>query len=80
MLPKNERYLRDRLGRGLCDGACVVDADHQVGYVRLELGSRRGPDSRHWDGWFSVAHTRGGHPLSGKVARAALVQLIGGPS
>lgn len=76
--PQNERYLRDRLGRQLSDGSCVVDADQQVGYVRLEYGSRRGPDSAYWDGWFSVTPTRCGDPMRGKVARGAMVRLIGG--
>ena len=77
VLPQNERYLRDVLGSPLRDGACVLDSDHEVGYVRLEFGTRRGPDSAYWDGWFSVTRTRSGHPLSGKVTNGRLVQLIG---
>jgi hypothetical protein len=78
ILPQNERHLRDVFGARLRDGACVLDADHEVGYVRLEFGTRRGPDSAYWDGWFSVTRTRDGHPLSGKLATGRLVQLIGG--
>jgi hypothetical protein len=77
VLPENERFLLDAFGSPLCDGSCVVDADHQVGYVRLEFGSRRGPDSLYWDGWFSVTPTRASHPLSGKLARGSMVNLIG---
>ena len=77
VLPQNERYLRDAFGSLLRDGACVLDADHQVGYVRLEFGNTRGPDSAYWDGWFSVTPTRDAHPLSGKVMHGSLVQLIG---
>jgi len=77
VLPQNERYLRDAFGSLLRDGACVLDADHQVGYVRLEFGNKRGPDSAYWDGWFSVTRTRDAHPLSGKVMQGNLVQLIG---
>jgi hypothetical protein len=75
--PQNEKYLRDVFGSRLRDGACVLDADRQVGYIRLEFGSRRGPDSAYWDGWFSVTPTRDAHPLSGKVLQGSLVQLIG---
>ena len=77
VLQQNEKYLRDVFGSPLRDGACVLDSDHEVGYVRLEFGTRRGPDSAYWDGWFSVTRTRGGHPLSGKVTNGRLVQLIG---
>jgi len=77
VLPQNQRYLRDRFGSPIADGACVLDGDREVGYVRLEFGTRRGPDSAYWDGWFSVTRTRGGHPLSGKVMTGTLVQLIG---
>lgn len=77
VLPQNEKHLRDACGSPLRDGACVLDADRQVGYVRLEFGSRRGPDSAYWDGWFSVTPTRNAHPLSGKVMNGRLVQLIG---
>ncbi|RNM12202.1 hypothetical protein EFL26_20590 [Nocardioides pocheonensis] len=77
VLQQNQRYLRDAFGCPLRDGACVLDADRQVGYVRLEFGSRRGPDSAYWDGWFSVTPSRAGHPLRGKVMRGSLVQLIG---
>jgi hypothetical protein len=78
VLPQNNKYLRDALGSALSDGACVLDADHEVGYVRLEFGSSRGTDSAYWDGWFSVTRTRSGHPLSGKVMTGHLVQLFGG--
>ena len=77
VLPQNEIYLLDALGTRLRDGACVLDAEHQVGYVRLEFGTRRGPDSAYWDGWFSVTRSRAGHPLSGKVMRGSMVQVIG---
>ena len=77
VLPQNERFLWDRFGSILRDGACVLDADHEVGYVRLEFGTPRGPDSAYWDGWFSVTRTRGDHPLRGKLANGRLVQLIG---
>ena len=77
ILPQNQKYLRDVFGSPLGDGACVLDDDHKVGYVRLEFGSHRGPDSAYWDGWFSVTATRDGHPLSGKVAKGSMVQLIG---
>ena len=77
VLPQNEKYLRDAFGGPLHDGACVLDADREIGYVRLEFGTRRGPDSEYWDGWFSVTRTRIGHPLSGKVMSGPLVQLIG---
>ena len=77
VLPQNEKYLRDSLGSALRDGSCVLDVDHEVGYVRLEFGTRRGPDSAYWDGWFSVTRTRDGHPLGGKLANGRLVQLIG---
>ena len=78
--PQNEKHLRDVFGSELRDGACVLDADRQVGYVRLEFGSRRGPDSAYWDGWFSVTRTRDGHPLSGKVMNGRLVQSLGNRS
>ena len=78
VLPQNKKYLRDAFGSALSDRACVLDADHEVGYVRLEFGSKRGPDSAYWDGWFSITRKRSGHPLSGKVMTGQLVQLIGG--
>lgn len=77
VLQQNEKYLRDVFGSPLRDGACVLDSDHEVGYVRLEFGTRRGPDSAYWDGWFSVTRARNGHPLSGKVTNGEQVQLIG---
>ena len=77
VLPQNERFLRDACGARLIDGSCVLDVDHQVGYVRLEFGSRRGPDSAYWDGWFSVTPNRTAHPLSGKVMHGGMVNLIG---
>ncbi|GCD90842.1 hypothetical protein [Nocardioides sp. LS1] len=78
VLPQNEKYLSDAFGSQLRDGACVLDAEREVGYVRLEFGTRRGPDSAYWDGWFSVTRTRDGHPLSGKIMTGPMVQLIGG--
>ncbi|KAA1428662.1 hypothetical protein [Nocardioides antri] len=75
--PQNEKYLRDAFGSPLRDGSCVLDADRQVGYVRLEFGTRRGPDSLYWDGWFSVTSTRDAHPLAGKVMHGSMVNLIG---
>ncbi len=60
VLPQNKKFLRDAFGSALSDGACVLDADQEVGYVRLEFGSRRGPDSAYWDGWFTVTRTRSG--------------------
>jgi len=77
VLPQNQKYLTDLFGSHLRDGACVLDADREVGYVRLEFGNRRGPDSAYWDGWFSVTRTRNAHPLSGKVTTGRMVQLIG---
>lgn len=77
VLPQNRRFLRDAWGRLINDGSCVVDADGKVGYVRLEYGTRRGPDSPYWDGWFSVAPTRWAHPLRGKVCAGAHVRVIG---
>jgi hypothetical protein len=77
VLPQNERYLRDRYGERLRDGACVLDADREVGFVRLEFGTRRGPDSAYWDGWFSVTRGRDDHPLRGKVMNGRLVELVG---
>ena len=69
VLPQNQKYLRD--------GACVLDADHQVGYISLEAGTHRSPDSAYWDGWFSVTPRSHAHPLSGKVTCGSLVQGIG---
>jgi hypothetical protein len=76
ILPQNQKYLTDLFGSHLRDGACVLDADREVGYVRLEFGNRRGPDSAYWDGWFSVTRTRNAHPLSGKITTGRMVQLI----
>lgn len=77
VLPQNEKYLRDAFGSTLDDGACIVDAEKEIGYVRFEYGTRRGPDSAYWDGWFSVTRNRGDHPLRGKVLNGSLVQIIG---
>ena len=77
VLPQNLKHLRDAFGSPLLDGSCVLDADRQVGYVRLEFGTRRGPDSLYWDGWFSVTPTRTAHPLRGKVMQGNMVSLIG---
>ena len=78
VLTQNEKYLCDRFGSPLPDGACVLDTDHEVGYVRYEHGTRRGPDSAYWDGWFSVTRTRDEHPLRGKLTMGSMVELIGG--
>ncbi|GAB3770361.1 hypothetical protein FB382_000759 [Nocardioides ginsengisegetis] len=80
VLPQNEKYLSDVFGSHLRDGACVLDVEREVGYVRLEFGTRRGPDSAYWDGWFSVTRTRDAHPLSGKIMNGPMVQLIGSAS
>lgn len=79
VLPQNEKYLRDAFGSPLSDGARVLDAERQVGHVRLEFGNHRGPDSACWDGWFSVTSTWKSHPLRGKVMNGPLVHLIGDP-
>jgi len=77
--PHNRRYLRDAFGSEIADGACVLDADREVGYVRLDLGpSYVGPDSSCWDGWFNVTRTRTEHPLRGKAMRGDLVQVLRG--
>lgn len=76
LLPQNAQLLVDAFGARLHDGDCVVDADNQIGYVRLEFGTGRGPDSPDWDGWFSVTPTRGVHPLRGKVSRGNMVRSI----
>ena len=39
VLTQNEKYLRDVFGSPLRDGTCVLDADREVGYVRLEFGT-----------------------------------------
>ena len=76
--PLSRRYLRDAFGSSITDGSCVVDCDHQVGYVRLDLGPDVvGPESGQWDGWFNVTPSRGGDPLRGKVMRGELVQVVG---
>jgi hypothetical protein len=78
VLPQNERFLRDAVGAPITDGACVLDPDNEVGYVRLDLGPAcRGPESAYWDGWFQVTRTRAEHPLRGKVLNGPLVQVIG---
>jgi len=76
VLPQYETFLRDAFGRPLHDGSCVLDADRQVGYIHLDFSTGRGPDSPGWDGWFSVGLSRAEHPLRGKVATGATVQLI----
>lgn len=79
VIPQNQKYLRDAFGRPIHDGACVVDHDRQVGYVRLDLGPGfAGPGSARWDGWFNVTRTRTEHPLRGKAMLGELVQLLGG--
>jgi hypothetical protein len=77
--PHNERFLRDAFGSVLTDGACVIDHDREIGYVRLELGPHcSGPDSAYWDGWFNVTPTRDGNPLRGKAMKGDLVQVVRG--
>ena len=79
VLPQNRRFLRDAFGSPITEGSCVVDPDHQVGYVRLDLGPHlAGPDSASWDGWFNVTPTRCGDPMRGKVMNGELVQTFGG--
>ena len=79
VIPENERFLRDAFGSPITDGACVIDHDRQVGYVRLEpVPHCIGPDSAYWDGWFNVTATRDGSPLRGKVMKGDLVQLLRG--
>lgn len=78
VLPENQRFLRDALGLPITDGACVLDEDNEVGYVRLDLRPvGRGPESAYWDGWFQVTRTRTEHPLRGKVLNGPRVQVIG---
>jgi hypothetical protein len=77
VLPENERFLRDAFGFPLLEGSCVLDAEGEVGYVRVDSGTRPGPDSLYWDGWFSVTRTRTAHPLRGKVMLGSMVSLIG---
>jgi hypothetical protein len=79
VLPQNQRYLRDAFGSPITDGACVLDHEREVGYVRLELGPCcRGPESAYWDGWFNVTRTRDGSPLRGKAMNGPLVQVLRG--
>ena len=79
VLPHNEPYLRDIFGSTITDGACVIDDDREVGYVRLDLGPGiPGPDSAEWDGWFNVTRSRSEHPLRGKVLKGDLVQVLRG--
>jgi hypothetical protein len=78
VFPQKKRFLRDA-GVAITDGACVIDHDREVGYVRLEGGPHcKGPDSAYWDGWFNVTRTRSEHPLRGKVMTGQLVQLLMG--
>lgn len=77
--PCNRLYLRDAFGSAITDGACVIDHDREVGYVRFDLGPGcPGPTSAYWDGWFNVTRTRTGHPLRGKAMRGELVQILRG--
>lgn len=79
VLAQHEKYLHDAFGSPITEGSCVVDNDHQVGYVRLDLGPHlAGPDSASWDGWFNVTPTRCGDPLRGKVMNGELVQIVSG--
>jgi hypothetical protein len=77
VLPENQRFLRDAVGIPIIDGACVLDDDREVGYVRLDLSPVcPGPESAYWDGWFHVTRTREEHPLRGKVLNGPRVQVI----
>lgn len=77
--PDNHRYLRDAFGSPITDGACVIDHDREVGYVRLEpVPHCIGPDSAYWDGWFNVTRTRSEDPSRGKVMKGELVQVVRG--
>ena len=77
VLVRNQKYLRDPAGRLITDGACVVDADGEVGYVRLQLAPVfQGPESWEWDGWFHVTRTRAENPLRGKLARWESVRVL----
>jgi hypothetical protein len=79
VLPQNQKYLRDAFGSPITEGSCVMDCDHQIGYVRLDLGPYcSGPASAYWDGWFNVTPTRNGDPLRGKVMTGELVHAIRG--
>ncbi|GAB3761496.1 hypothetical protein FB382_003400 [Nocardioides ginsengisegetis] len=75
---QHEHFLRDAFGSPITDGACVLDQDKEVGYVRLASGpGMPGPDSMYWDGWFNVTKTRDEHPLRGKLLNGERVQLLG---
>jgi hypothetical protein len=77
VLLRNQKYLRDPAGRPITDGACVIDADNEIGYVRLELAPVfLGPESWDWDGWFHVTRTRSENPLRGKLANGERVQVL----
>jgi hypothetical protein len=77
VLIRNQKYLRDPAGRLITDGACVIDADREVGYVRLQLAPfYLGPDSWEWDGWFHVTRTRSENPLRGKLANCETVRVL----
>ena len=79
VMPQNEKFLRDAFGSPLTDGSCVLDPDHEIGYVRLKLGpTYTGPDSLYWDGWFNVTRTRDENPLRGKTLKGELVQILQG--
>ncbi len=79
ILPENKKHLVDSFGSPITEGSCVMDCDRQVGYVRLDLGPHiDGPDTAHWDGWFSVTPTRDGNPLRGKTLNGELVQILRG--
>jgi len=81
VIPENHRHLRDAFGSTITDGACVLDHDREVGYVRLDAGPGHfGPDSAYWDGWFNVTRTRTEHPLRGKLSKGDLVQVLRGGS
>lgn len=77
VIPQNQKYLRDAFGSPITDGACVLDEEREVGYVRLETGPHRfGPGSAYWDGWFNVTRTRTENPLRGKVLNGERVQIL----
>ncbi|RNM16961.1 hypothetical protein [Nocardioides pocheonensis] len=77
VLVRNQKYLRDPAGRLITDGTCVVDADGEVGYVRLQLAPFfLGPESWEWDGWFHVTRTRSENPLRGKLAVSGSVRVL----
>jgi hypothetical protein len=76
--PQNENFLRDTPSAHRCaTGPVYSTPKRQVGYVRLGIGTRRGPGSLYWGAWLSVISTRSCHPLSGNVMHGGAVNLIG---